>query len=211
MITGIIFTLIAYLLGSINSSILIGHLFGVEDIRKHGSGNAGSTNVLRTIGIKAAALTFLFDVLKGVIPVVLAHFICMQNGFLFMLTSAFAVVIGHIFPVFFGFKGGKGVATSLGAITMVSIYSGVWWITPVLLLIWIGIVLFTRYVSLGSVLVFGLYPLIVATTFINDMDINYIFYTVFAFLLGGMGIFMHRKNIERLIAGTESKIGQKAK
>ncbi len=211
MIIGIVLCMVAYLLGSVSFSILISSFFGVKDIRNHGSGNAGSTNVLRTVGKKAAAMTLLCDVLKGVLPVVIAFFVCAEHKLQFMLLSAFSAIIGHIYPVFFGFRGGKGVATSFGAVIAISVATGKFWIPLVLLLVWLIIVIITRYVSLGSVVVFAAYPICVAL-FLKELSvIDYVWYIAFAVLAGFLGIFKHRKNIARLLSGTESKIGQKAK
>ena len=211
MLLGIIITIAAYFLGSVSFSILVGHLFGVDDIRKYGSGNAGSTNVLRTVGKKAALITFILDVLKGVIPVVLSGMICGEYKLYFMLLSGFAAIIGHIFPVFFQFKGGKGVATSFGVVSAVSIYTGIWQLPVLLLAVWLVTVILTRYVSLGSVIVFGAYPFGVAA-FADKTNTNeYIFYIVFGVFVALIGIVKHRANIKRLINKTESKIGEKVK
>lgn len=211
MIAGVITVVLAYFLGSISSSILIGHMFGVDDIRKHGSGNAGSTNVLRIIGKKAAAMTFICDFLKGVVPVAVVKLFVKDSTLTFMLLSSFAVVIGHIFPIYFGFKGGKGVATSFGAVIAISVATGIFWIPFALFGVWLVVVFLTRYVSLGSVIVFAAYPVLVAVLFKGLEMADYIQYVVFAVAIGLLGIIMHRKNIGRLISGTESKIGQKAK
>ncbi len=209
MTEGIVLIILSYILGSISFSILISAVFGISDIRKHGSGNAGATNVLRTVGKKAAMLTFLCDVLKGVIPVVAAYFL--KVPFQAMLLSAFAAITGHIFPVFFGFKGGKGVSTSFGAVISLSIITGTKWMLLTLICIWLVTVIITRYVSLGSVLVYGIYPILVITFFKSDFFRDYISFCAFAVATAVLGIFMHRKNIVRLIKGNESKIGQKAK
>lgn len=212
MLIGITVAVFAYFLGSINFSIIISKMFGVKDIRKHGSGNAGSTNVLRTVGKKAAALTFLFDFLKGIIPVIAAHYICKENRFQFELAAAFMAVIGHIYPAYFGFKGGKGVATSFGAVIAISVLTCKFWIPFVLLGIWLVIVVITKYVSLGSVIAFAVYPVMVVLLFGNVMDrVNYVSYIVFAVMVALLGIVKHRNNIKRLIKGKEAKIGQKAK
>ena len=211
MLIGITLSAFAYFLGSISFSILIAKMFGVTDIRKHGSGNAGSTNVLRVAGKKAAALTFICDFLKGVVPVVAAHFICPEYNFQFVLISAFMSIIGHIFPAYFNFKGGKGVATSFGAVIAMSVLTNKLWIPLALFGVWLIVVIITRYVSLGSVIVFALYPVLVGFFFANMSPVYYFSYLFFAVLVGALGIFMHRKNIKRLLRGRESKIGQKVK
>ena len=205
MIKGIITVILAYLLGSISNSILVGHMFGIKDIRQHGSGNAGSTNVLRTIGVKAAALTFLGDVLKGVVAPILAYYICGKN-MPWVFAAGYAVIFGHVFPIFFGFKGGKGVATSLGVVLTVSILTGKFYIPLVLLGVFIVVVLISRYVSLGSVLVAAAYPFMIALLFKGDY-----YYLIFAVLIALTIIIKHRKNISRLLKGEESKIGKKKK
>ena len=211
MFIGFCIVAFSYFLGSISTSILIAKMFGVKDIRKHGSGNAGSTNVLRTVGKKAAALTFLGDFLKGVIPVIVSYFVCQEYKVQFALLSAMMAVIGHIFPAYFSFKGGKGVATSFGAVIALSALTGKIWIPLALFGIWLLVVIITRYVSLGSVIVFAVYPILVAVFCIKMPLEDYISYIIFGVAVGTLGIVMHRKNIKRLIKGTESKIGQKAK
>lgn len=211
MLIGITVAVLAYFLGSVSFSILVAKAFGVQDIRKHGSGNAGSTNVLRTVGKKAAAITFLCDFLKGVIPVLAAYFVCVDRKLQFMLAAGFMAIIGHIFPIFFNFKGGKGVATSFGVVIAMSAVTNNIWIPLALLGVWLVVVIFTRYVSLGSVLVFVLYPITVAS-FCRSLNIeDYVSYIIFAILVACLGVVMHRKNIKRLVTGTESKIGQKTK
>jgi glycerol-3-phosphate acyltransferase PlsY len=184
--------IIAYLIGSISSSILIGKLYGI-DIRNYGSGNAGTTNTLRTMGKKAGAAVFLIDALKGVLAVIIGRLILgdMGAGIAMVL-----VMIGHNYPIFFGFRGGKGVATAIGAITTVSPAIG-----AIIILIGCLVVLLTRYISLASITVAILLPFI--TYFI---DKKYIIPILFAIVLV---IYKHKSNISRLLAGTESKIGQK--
>ncbi len=202
MFKGIIAVIFSYLLGSINNSIIVGHMFGVKDIREHGSGNAGSTNVLRTIGVKAATLTFIGDVLKGVIAPLLTYYFCDKN-LPWVFAAGYSTILGHVFPLFFGFKGGKGVATSFGAVLVISILTGKFYIPLILLAVFIAVVLLTRYVSLGSVLVMAAYPFIVGFIFKGDYA-----YLVFAVLIAFTGIIKHKKNILRLINGNESKIGK---
>lgn len=209
MTESVVLIILSYILGSISFSILISAVFGISDIRKHGSGNAGATNVLRTVGKKAALLTFLCDVLKGILPVVAAYFL--KVPFQAMLLSAFAAIAGHIFPVFFGFKGGKGVSTSFGAVIAISVITGTKWMLLTLICVWLVTVIITRYVSLGSVLVYGIYPVLIIAFFKSDFFRDYISFCAFAVATAVLGIYMHRKNIVRLINKTESKIGQKAK
>ena len=202
MIKGIFIVIFAYLLGSINNSIVVGHMFGVKDIREQGSGNAGSTNVLRIIGIEAAALTFAGDVLKGVIAPLIAYYFC-DKSLTWTLAAGYAAVFGHVFPLYFGFKGGKGVATSFGAVLTISVLTGKFYIPLILLAVFIVVVAVSRYVSLGSVLVMAAYPIIIAFLFKGNYT-----YLVFAVLTALTGILKHKKNIIRLAGGTESKIGE---
>ena len=158
MLIYLIIIIVAYLLGNISTSYIVAKKLAGVDIRTQGSGNAGSTNVLRTLGKKAGALTFIGDVLKGLIAVLLAKFIA-YIAHLDQATCAYlavvAVVLGHNYPVFLGFKGGKGVATSLGSMLGMN---------PIIALTCLGffiiIVAITKYVSLGSILGIGLSPII---------------------------------------------------
>lgn len=200
MLVYLIIIVVAYLLGNISTSYIIAKkLIGV-DIRTQGSGNAGSTNVLRTMGKKAGALTFGGDVLKGVVAVgfarILAYYMKADQ-----VTCAYiavvAVVIGHNWPAFLGFKGGKGVATSLGSMLAIN---------PVLALTCLGafiiIVLVSKYVSLGSVLGICLSPVLM----LISHNTKGIWVTLF---LSASVVYTHRANIKRLLNGTERKLGEK--
>lgn len=200
MLIYLIIITIAYLLGNISTSYIIAKRMAGVDIRTQGSGNAGSTNVLRTLGKKAGALTFIGDVLKGVSAVVIARLLAFYFH-LDQVTCAYlavvSVVLGHNYPVFLGFKGGKGVATSLGAMLAIN---------PIIALSCLGffiiIVALTRYVSLGSVLGIGLSPIIMLLIH----DIKGLWVTLF---LAISVAYTHRENIKRLLNGTERKIGEK--
>lgn len=200
MISYIILIIIAYLLGNISTSTIIARRMFNVDIRTQGSGNPGSTNVLRTLGKKAGAMTFAGDLLKGLIAVLIARGIARLTG-CDEVTSAYlavvAVVAGHNWPAFLGFKGGKGVATSLGAMIGMN---------PVIALSCFGIFLIvvaiTKYVSLGSIVGIAASPLFMIAT--NNK--KGIFVTLF---LTASVIYTHRANIKRLINGTERKIGAK--
>lgn len=194
----------AYLLGSVNSSILVGRVFGVKDIRQHGSGNAGATNTLRTIGKKAAMLVFAGDVLKGVAAVLLARlivFILHTDATMAVLAAALMVVVGHDYPIYFGFKGGKGIATSAAVIFMTKPLLGL-----IVLAVAILMMLITRYVSLGSVAASVAFPIAAAILYPKD-----IFYLIFAIALCLLAVYRHKANIKRLVKGTESKLGAKKK
>ena len=200
MLVYLIIIITAYLLGNISTSYIVAKRLAGVDIRTQGSGNAGSTNVLRTLGKKAGALTFIGDVLKGLIAVLIARLIAYGVN-LDDTTCAYiavvAVVLGHNYPVFLGFKGGKGVATSLGSMLGMN---------PLVALLCLGffiiIVAITKYVSLGSILGIGLSPII--------MMINHNTKGVLVTLFLAISVAItHRENIKRLLNGTERKLGQK--
>ncbi|WP_250672723.1 glycerol-3-phosphate 1-O-acyltransferase PlsY [Paraclostridium ghonii] len=200
MINYLIIILIAYFIGSISTSYIIAKKMMGVDIRTQGSGNAGSTNVLRTLGKKAGIMTFVGDLLKGVIAVLIAKLIA-TIAHIDMINASYVavvfVVIGHNWPIFIGFRGGKGVATSLGAMIAVN---------PIIALscfaFFILIVYATKYVSLGSVVGISTSPIIML--FIG----NYKGLVVTLFL-SALAIFKHRENIKRLLNGTERKLGEK--
>ena len=203
VVASIIVAIIAYLIGSINFAILISKKMAGFDIREKGSGNAGSTNMLRSVGKKAAILTLICDVLKGVVAVLLACLIGKipgLNASVLVQIAGIAVVLGHTFPIFFNFKGGKGVATSLGVLLITN-----WNIGLVCFVFALLLMAFTRIVSLGSIAAAVLFPILVIFMPSN----NYIAegnYIVFAILLAILVIFNHRTNVKRLIKGTENKL-----
>lgn len=204
----LLISIIAYLIGSINFSILISKKFAGFDIREKGSGNAGTTNILRTIGKKAAVITLVLDILKGVIAIVIAvifgkMFKCEHKEILVQL-SAFFVAIGHTFPVFFGFKGGKGVATSLGILLIIN-----WKLGLICLLFALFQMALTRMVSLGSISAAVLFPIL--ALFINNGYIVKGNYFVFSLFLAGLVIFNHRANVKRIMDGTENRLSFKKK
>lgn len=207
MATYIIVAIIAYLLGSISFSVIISKKIAGFDVREKGSGNAGSTNVLRTVGKKAAVLTLICDCLKGVLAILIAYIAGnivkdIDKSLLVQLAGIF-VVIGHTFPVFFKFKGGKGVATSLGVLLMVN-----WQIGLICLVFALVLMALTRFVSLGSVAAAVLFP--VLTVFIRT---NYLVpgnYIIFGIILAVFVIFNHRENVKRLLAGKENKLSFKS-
>ena len=199
---------VSYLLGSLSSAIIVSKILYKEDIRSHGSGNAGLTNILRTYGAKAAILTLVGDMLKAALAILFTAFLfgfsyyngVSLSGFCYL--SGLCAVLGHVYPVFYGFKGGKGVLVTA---TMALI------LTPVnfaiLLLIFIAVVVISRYVSLGSIIVAALYPITVCLYIIlfcnGYIPVLTVFSTVF---LGVFVIWCHRSNIKRLISGNEKKI-----
>lgn len=190
----LIMLVIAYLLGSISTSILLAKIKGNTDPRDVGSGNAGATNVLRQNGKQDAIIVLVGDILKGFIAVWLAKAIGIQGFELGLI--GLAAVVGHIFPVFFKFKGGKGVATSFGAVLGLSI-----WISIILLLVWIVVVAVTKYVSLASLLASALSPLLLLF-FVNPA---YFFPALF---ITALIVWKHQENITRLKARTEPKLNQ---
>ena len=197
---------VAYLIGSINSSILISKAVMGKDIRESGSGNAGATNMLRTMGKKYAIITLVIDILKGVVALILAKLAMSFGAYdVSMYIAGVAVVVGHNFPVFFGFKGGKGVATSLGVILLLD-----WKIGLITLAIAIVIMAISKYVSLGSIMAAVVFMILqIAVMIINDsFDVTRL---VCVLILGGLLIIRHRANIVRLLNGTENKLGSKKK
>lgn len=205
----IIIAIIAYLIGSINFSILISKKKAGYDIRQKGSGNAGTTNMLRNLGKKYAAITLICDVLKGVVAIVIAiivgNILGDTNKALLVQIAGVAVVIGHTFPMFFGFKGGKGVATSLGILLMTN-----WQLGLICLVFALVLMALTRVVSMGSIAAAILYPIL--TLFVGGG--HYIVessglgngYFIYSVILAVIVIFNHRENIKRILSGTENKI-----
>ena len=206
MATYIIVSIIAYLLGSISFSVIFSKKLAGFDVREKGSGNAGTTNVLRTVGKKGAILTLICDCLKGVIAVLIAYIVSKttQNtdGALLVQLAGLAVVLGHTFPIFFNFKGGKGVATSLGVLLIIN-----WQIGLICLVFALLLMALTRFVSLGSVSAAILFP--VLTIFIHSHYIVDGSYIIFALLLGAFVVFNHRANVKRLLEGKENKLSFK--
>ena len=197
---------VAYLIGSINSSIVISKAVMGKDIRESGSGNAGATNMLRTMGKKYAIITLVIDILKGVVALLLAMLAIKFGAYaVSMYIAGVAVVVGHNFPVFFGFKGGKGVATSLGVILLLD-----WKIGLITLVIALAIMAVSKYVSLGSVMAALVFVIIQIVVMIatDSFDITRFICVV---ILGGLLIIRHRANIKRLLNGTENKLGSKKK
>lgn len=205
----IIIAIIAYLIGSINFSILISKKKAGYDIRQKGSGNAGTTNMLRNLGKKYATITLICDVLKGVvaigIAIIVGNILGDTNKALLVQIAGVAVVIGHTFPIFFGFKGGKGVATSLGILLMTN-----WQLGLICLVFALVLMALTRVVSMGSIAAAILYP--VLTLFVGGG--HYIVessglgngYFIYSVILAIIVIFNHRENIKRILSGTENKI-----
>ena len=206
MVESLIVAIIAYLIGSINFSVILSKKMAGFDVREKGSVNAGTTNMLRTVGKKAAAITLLCDILKGVVSIIIAIFIgkIVENSNTSMLVqiAGVAVILGHTFPIFFKFKGGKGVATSLGVLIMSN-----WQIGLICLVFALVLMILTQMVSVGSIAAAILYP--VLTLFIPQ---NYIVpgnYLIYSIILAVLIVFNHRENVKRLLNGTENKISFK--
>ena len=184
----------AYLMGSLNSAIVLCRMAGLPDPRTQGSGNPGATNVLRIGGKKLAALVLVLDVLKGVIPVLIAH--VLHVPMVLIASVAFAAFWGHIYPLFFGFQGGKGVATALGAFLALSPT-----LAGLALVTWLMVFLCTRISSLSALMAAALVPLYSLWT-IDSVPARWIILSMAVAL-----ILRHRANIRRLLAGEEGKSG----
>ncbi len=214
MITYIIIALIAYAIGSVNFSVILSKKFAGFDVREKGSGNAGTTNMLRSVGKSAALITLICDILKGIvaisISIILGNIIKDTNKELLIQIAGISVILGHTFPIFFGFKGGKGVATALGVILMSN-----WKIGLICLVFALVLMILTRMVSLGSCAAAVLFP--VLTLFIDDSymvlsnDKRGNVYFIYSVILAIIVLFNHRENIKRILNGNENKLGSKSK
>ncbi len=185
----------AYLLGSVSTGVVVAHLLGLQDPRETGSKNPGATNLLRYGGKRAAALTLAGDILKGVVAVAVARAITDDAAILALV--ALAVFIGHLWPVFFGFHGGKGVATALGVWLALSP-----WVGLLLIVTWLAVAVLFRYSSLSALTAALAAPLYV---YLLEPKPAYV---VMMVAMSALLVFRHRANIRRLLAGTEMKIGR---
>ena len=203
----------AYLLGSIPSAVWIGKRYYGVDVREHGSRNAGTTNVLRVLGTKAAIPVFAIDFLKGFLAVTLFSLLKYDDDIPssvwiinLKILATFIVALGHIYPIFAGFKGGKGVATILGAVTGIQPN-----IALLCFAVWFAVFMLWHYVSLASVVAGGSFPIFVSI-FAGSIYSRYgldhtpLTFVVFSFVVAIVLVWTHRKNIGRLLDGTESKI-----
>lgn len=209
--------LVGYLLGSVNGSIIVGRCMGI-DIRSQGSKNAGATNALRVLGKKAAALVFLFDFFKAVLAVLLARFAAgwmlslgvlqESNAADFSLYGQYlaglGAVLGHNFPLYFHFKGGKGILASWGVIMILD-----YRIAIALVIVFILVVWATRYVSLAPITSAILYPLFVIAFNAGNLQPGTAYYIALSLIISILAVYRHRANIARLTSGTESKLGAK--
>lgn len=186
---------LAYLAGSVSAAILVSRALGLDDPRNAGSGNPGATNVLRVGGKKAAALTLLGDALKGLLPVLLASLLGGSPALVALV--ALAAFLGHLYPVFFEFRGGKGVATALGALLGMNLTAGL-----LALMVWLAMALAFKRSSLAALATFALVPVLLLME--NERA------GALGFALIAVGLFYtHRGNVQRLLAGTEPLIGQR--
>lgn len=212
----ILIAVIAYLLGSLNFSIILSEVVKKKDIRDSGSGNAGATNMLRTYGKKAAVGTMIGDILKVALGIIIAFAILdvpmkyifsnpadaaeIQRVMLYKEFAGLFCVLGHIFPLYFKFKGGKGVAACTGMAIIVD-----WRIALILFVIFIGVILISKWISLGSIVIALLYPVLIFAFYKNFI------LAAVALLFTAIVIVAHRENIKRLAKGTENKISIKNK
>lgn len=205
----------AYLLGSVDAGILISKFVYHDDVRKHGSGAAGMTNMLRTFGKKAAAMTAAVDVLKGVAAVCIGrwmfHLLPADAGvspYLGVYLAAIFAVLGHLYPLYFGFKGGKGVLVAGGTILAIQPV-----LIPFLAVIFLACLLPTGMVSLGSVTMAALYPVltILYGVFRGYSAADLTVCTIGSVIMGAMVIYMHRSNIQRIREGKEYRFGRHGK
>ena len=212
----ILIAVIAYLLGSLNFSIILSEVVKKKDIRDSGSGNAGATNMLRTYGKKAAVGTMIGDILKVALGIIIAFAILdvpmkyifsnpadaaeIQRVMLYKEFAGLFCVLGHIFPLYFKFKGGKGVAACTGMVIIVD-----WRIALILFVVFIGVILISKWISLGSIVIALLYPVLIFAFYKNFILV------AVALLFTAIVIVAHRENIKRLAKGTENKISIKNK
>ena len=206
----ILLLIIGYFIGNIETGYIFGKIHKM-DIRNYGSGNAGATNTLRVLGAKAGLVVFLGDFCKSLIPCLVVRFIFRDNvslSYIYMLYIGLGVVLGHNFPFYLGFKGGKGVASTAGIIMALDIR-----IAVVCLIVFIITVAITRYVSLGSIFVMiiliGMSHFFVKFSYGFGEGASPMEFRLLTAAVGLLSMFMHRANIKRLLGGTENKIGKK--
>jgi glycerol-3-phosphate acyltransferase PlsY len=200
-INNIVLVIGAYLLGSFSSAVVVCKLFGVADPRTQGSGNPGATNVLRNGGKKLAAITLFLDVIKGLLPILIAKLF--TNSPMTLSLVVLAAFLGHLYPVFFGFRGGKGVATALGSLSGV-----VWQVGIAMIMTWLIIAAIFRYSSLAA-LTASLFAPIYMFYFTDDSLQTAWIYTFITLSIAILLFWRHHSNIKNLLNGQESKIGHK--
>ena len=204
----IIVGIVAYLIGSISFSVILSKKMAGFDVIEKGSGNAGATNMLRSVGKKAAVLTLVCDTLKGVVAIIFAIIVGAiaknSDKALLVQIAGILVVIGHTFPIFFEFKGGKGVATSLGVLLMTN-----WKIALICLVFALVLMALTKIVSMGSVGAAILFPVLVLFIHTNYTISEGSSYLIYSIILAVIVAFNHRNNIKRILNGTENKLSLK--
>ncbi|MBS6720703.1 MAG: glycerol-3-phosphate 1-O-acyltransferase PlsY [Peptoniphilus harei] len=192
----ILVLVISYFIGTISGSYIIGKLFLDKDIRKYGSGNAGTTNAMRVLGKKAGVITFIIDFLKGVaVTFIIGRFF----GKNLIPLGILGAIIGHDFPFYMNFRGGKGVATTLGALALFNFP-----LTLICYIVWVLGTVITKMVSVGSILFF--ISIIFVYTFMSELTTYNI---ILVNLIALIGIIRHKDNIKRIMAGNENKVGGK--
>ena len=202
-IAGIVLcVVIPYLLGSLNFGVIISRLRYRDDVRTHGSGNAGMTNMLRTYGKSAAAITLIGDLLKAIVSAIFGLVLMPGDGFAYI--AGIACMVGHAFPIYFKFRGGKGVVVALGTMLVLNPQ-----VCGACLLIWILVVSFTKYVSLSSMIAASIFPLI--NFFWPFWFKPHPIQTISSVVMAVFIVWLHRENIVRLAKGTENKLGAKKK
>lgn len=192
---------IGYLLGGIQTAILYSSLKGM-DIRQHGSGNAGATNTLRVLGKKAALIVFIGDVIKAAVAVLIAKWLFADYAVVAALYAGIGAILGHSYPLFFKFKGGKGIAVTVGAIYFIDIRIGL-----IVSVIFIASAFITKIVSISSLLLTGFIPVFLFMFYQGDPNLAEL--VILGVVIAGITTYRHKENIKRLIAGTESKLGSK--
>lgn len=201
----VLILIIGYLFGSFQTAIILGRTQGL-DIRSYGSGNAGATNTLRVLGRKSAIIVFIGDMLKAVIAILITNWIFKYNSQTpYLIVSAYAgvgAILGHNWPIYFQFKGGKGIAVSTATLFMIDYRIGI-----TVAVIFLICVLLTRYVSLGSILLTVSAPISLALIYHDSLYFSEAI--ILVIIIPILAIYQHRSNIARLLKGTESKLGQK--
>jgi len=189
-----IIAIISYFLGNISFAYILGKLYADKDVRDYGSGNAGTTNAMRTFGKKIGAMVFLGDVLKGVLAVIMGSKLGGQTG---AYLAGACVIIGHNWPILLNFKGGKGVAATIGVMMIINPF-----LTSICAVLGAIIIAFTRTVSLGSIFGMALAP-VVAIVFVKPFDTSLF---IFCLFIASMSIYRHKSNIKRILEGKENKL-----
>ncbi len=191
----ILCAVIGYLLGNVQTGVIVARAKGGIDLRSYGSGGSGATNALRVLGRHAGLMTLLGDFAKGLLASALGLWILGANG---GMVAALFVVLGHIWPAFFGFRGGKGVATALGALLVL-----LPWHTLLLFSVGVAVILLTKIVSLASIIAALVFMVAAVITGIVQSNL---FLVVFSVLMAGLVVYAHHGNIDRLLKGTENKL-----